>query len=291
MRRRLLAAAAASGLTASLVLASCAALSDVLPTSAPSNGQLVSAAGVTQYVECEGPVTPEAPTVVLIGGLGSSSERSWRYVEPTVAKDARVCSVDRPGTGRSPDREVSSNGPVQNGHEILAALAAYGEPGPYLFVGWSYGGLVALTAAAEAQSGPGVEGVVLVDGSLPDEYRTVDKSGWVESDEPLDMAAAEPIIAGLRLGNIPVVVLEAGDQPYDEQTIAEMRNKDYALASKSEDFVYVEVPDSGHFISRDAPEAVIAAIEEALSAVPDGSSMGPCPAEFTSLGMVCLDGG
>lgn len=264
--------------------------------SALANGTLVEAAGVTQYVACAGARpgvdaagAPDA-TVVLIGGLGSSSQDAWSDVMPAVASRARVCAIDRPGTGESPDRPGDRNSPVLNAHEILAVLAASGETGPYVFVGWSYGGVVALTAAAEAQKSDDLAGLVLVDSSLPDEYRTIDTEGWEEGGVELDMASAEPVIAGLRLGGIPVVVLVAGQQPYEEAVVDEILNKADDLSQKSSDFVFGEVPKSGHFIAGEAPTAVIAAIDEVLNATSPTVEMPPCPDEFADVGVTCLDG-
>ena len=272
--------------------------------SALANGTLVEAAGVTQYVACAGPrsVTPTAdpaeaapeaaaaPTVVLIGGLGASSQDAWSDVMPAVAASSRVCAVDRPGTGESPDRSGDANSPVLNAHEMLAALAAAGEPGPYVFVGWSYGGVVALTAAAETQPQGDLAGVVLVDSSLPDEYRTIDTEGWEEGGVELDMASAEPVIASLRLGGVPVVVLVAGQQPYEEAVVDDILDKADDLSQKSSDFVFAEVPNSGHFIAGEDPAAVIAAIAQVLAATAPDIEMPPCPAEFADAGVTCLDG-
>ena len=209
---------------------------------------------------------------------------------PSVATTQRVCAVDRPGTGESPNRPGEINSPVLNAHELLAALAAAGEQGPYVFVGWSYGGVVALAAAADAQATDDLAGVVLVDGTLPDEYRTIDTEGWEEGGVELDMASAEPVIAALRLGGIPVVVLVAGQQPYDDDIVNEILDKADDLSRKSSDFVFGEVPSSGHFIAGDTPAAVIAAIDEVLKATSPDVEMPPCPAELSAAGVACLDG-
>lgn len=261
-------------------------------------GRLVTAAGVTQYVDCDGERGSNEPAVILIGGLGASALDAWGDVQPAVSQLTEVCSLDRPGVGMSPTRDVRANGPVENGHETLAALQAANVAPPYILVGWSYGGLVALTAAAEAISQttadtPSIAGVVLVDSSLPDEYRTVDKHGWREGGRRLDMAAAEPVIANLRLSNIPVVVLLPEDSPWDEDTEPAMVSGATELAEKSADYVVAKVPDSGHFIAGDNPQAVIAAIADVLAAAPPGVELPDCPANFVQLRLQCIaaDGG
>jgi pimeloyl-ACP methyl ester carboxylesterase len=92
-------------------------------------------------------------------GLGGWS-LDWSAVQPDIARFTRVCSYDRAGLGWSEPGDMP--GDAQHAAEELhALLAASGEPGPYVLVGHSNGGL---RAALYAHTYPReVAGLVLVD--------------------------------------------------------------------------------------------------------------------------------
>ncbi len=260
------------------------------PPASPISGEhLVTADGVTQYLDCTG---SKGPTVVLLGGMDSAADDAWAKVVPELSRTNRVCEVDRAGVGRSPARTKGDNGPVTNGQEAVAALQTAGEPGPYLFVGWSYGGLQALAAADEAIKDPaiGLAGLVLVDGTLPDEYRTIDLVGWEEAGQELDMSSMEPLAAQLNLQSRPAVVLVAGDDGYHGDALEHLRDGASQLSKTSGDYVFGEVPKAGHFISDEDPQAVLVAIREVATSSNTGIPMPPCPPTFPPAGIVCLDG-
>ena len=249
----------------------------------------MTAAGVTQHFYCAG---SGGPTVVLLGGVDTGAADIWGDVLPELSQSTRVCAVDRAGVGASPERPATTNGPVRNADELLAGLKSAGEKGPYIFTGWSYGGVVALTAAAQAQQSPepaqGVAGVVLVDGSLPDEYRTIDTSPWTEAGQNLAMAAAEPMIANLRLAGEPMVVLKAGDplssQRKEAYKAAGMEN----LSRLSENSVTATVGGADHDIADSDPQAVVAAVQATVTSVREhNANLGTCPADFRESGLTC----
>lgn len=99
------------------------------------------------------------PVVVLDAGLGCNS-LDWALVEPEIAKFARVFAFDRPGYGWSdpgPEPRTSQQ-IVEELHELLHITEL---PGPYIFVGHSFGGLNAQLYASEYPED--VLGLVLVD--------------------------------------------------------------------------------------------------------------------------------
>ena len=247
---------------------------------------MVRAAGVSQHFACAG---DGGPTVVIENGLGADSS-VWDDELPALARTTRVCVVDRAGTGDSPDRQKDANGPVENAEELLAGLSGAGETGPYVFVGWSYGGVVALVAAdkAERATGDQLAGLVLVDPSLPEEYRTLDKQGWVEAGKQLDMPAGEAAVAKLQLGDTPTVVLEAGEplpRPADEKY---QHDRMAALAQLSSNSVFGTVPDSPHDIAGYSPKSVVAAVTAVVDSYRDGNApLGQCPADFATNAIVC----
>lgn len=121
-----------------------------------------------------------APTVVLITGIGVPAE-SYGPVQAGLADHARVCAWDRPGYGASAPSDDDDDDDDNDEYELdeLAddlddVLEASGEPGPYVLVGHSFGGLIALDLAGESaedvgEGEPGnVAGVVLLDASHPE---------------------------------------------------------------------------------------------------------------------------
>ena len=78
------------------------------------------------------------PTVVFESGMGASC-LSWTLVQPRVAQFARAVSYDRAGHGWSdPAREPRTARQVAQ--ELHTLLDATDLPGPYVFVGHSFGG-------------------------------------------------------------------------------------------------------------------------------------------------------
>ena len=141
--------------------------SDATAPSAASSGgpgRLVDIGqGRTMYLECSG---TGSPTIVLVSGLGeradnwqitSRPEDADRAVYQQSARVSRVCAYDRPGTetttasGRAGSRSTPVPQPTSGtaaASDLAAMLAASGEPGPYVLVGHSYGGIVIRLYAA-----------------------------------------------------------------------------------------------------------------------------------------------
>lgn len=120
----------------------------------PPPGKLVEVAGRKLHLRCIG---QGEPTVAMISGGATLSALSYPLQE-AIAGFTRVCSYDRPGLGWS---EAATAGQSFDAHaRDLAALLA-NEPGPYILVAESYGGLI---ARAFARAHPDkVAGLVLVD--------------------------------------------------------------------------------------------------------------------------------
>jgi len=144
-------------------------------------------AGRKLFLECRGAAPAGYPTVVLISGYHGSSD-SWTQpddlsllplavgpaVLPGLARENRVCAYDRPGTLRSmadaplTDRSTPVAQPrtvrdlVSELHGLLSAAQV---PTPYVLVGHSLGGLIALLYARTYSSD--VRGIVFVDALSP----------------------------------------------------------------------------------------------------------------------------
>ncbi|MFC0429189.1 alpha/beta fold hydrolase [Kutzneria buriramensis] len=107
----------------------------------------------------------EGPTVLFESGLSSPLEM-WTWIQGTVAVSAPTLSHDRAGVG------WSESGPLPRTAERITAelellLESLAEPGPFVLVGHSYGGML---LRHFAQRHPDkVAGVVLVDAAHPEQ--------------------------------------------------------------------------------------------------------------------------
>jgi pimeloyl-ACP methyl ester carboxylesterase len=130
----------------------------------PPPGQLVDAGGFRLHLRFAGEVHP-GPTVVLIG-CGGCTSANWGWVHPAVAEFAPVVAVDRAGMGWSEPRPGPGNA-RDDATEMHAALQNAGIPGPYVLVGYSYGGPIARIYTAAFPDD--VVGLVLLDPRHPDQ--------------------------------------------------------------------------------------------------------------------------
>jgi pimeloyl-ACP methyl ester carboxylesterase len=151
--------------------------------------------------------------VILESGLGSISS-AWALVQAEVAKGTRVCSYDRAGMGWS-DSSPEPRDAQHIAQELHALLHNANVPGPYVLVGWSYGGLYVREYAG--QYGDEVVGLVLVDSSHPDQW-TSTPEGQAQFESNAKIYSVAPALA--RLGVMRVMGLLQPDSglptPYNE---------------------------------------------------------------------------
>ncbi len=106
-----------------------------------------------------------APTVILEAGAANTMQ-TWRYVQGEIAKTTRVCAYDRAGLGFSDAATRPAD--VRNMADDLRRLvAAAGVSAPFVLVGHSLGGEIAVYAAATTPTD--VAGLVLVDPAFADD--------------------------------------------------------------------------------------------------------------------------
>jgi pimeloyl-ACP methyl ester carboxylesterase len=132
-------------------------------TQAAATGEIdgsVDAGGHKLHLRCQG---TGSPTVVYLHGLGGDGS-DVKSIQAPLAGRVRVCTYDRLNVGRSdsdPGRHTGADS-VRDLHALLDAAAV---PGPYLLVGFSFGGLLAIMYAGTYPDQ--VMGLVSLDGSLP----------------------------------------------------------------------------------------------------------------------------
>ncbi len=264
------------------------------------------------YLVCAGTTRANRPTVILVSGYHDSSD-PWtgagnlsllpQAVGPVVvaelSRTGRVCAYDRPGTLRyeSGFPLTQRSTPVAQPRtvrdlagELHALLTAAHVPAPYVLVGHSLGGLIALFFARTYPSG--VRGMVFVDAFSP---TLPAKLGglWPLSRAVLNPPAARQPIAALKeaasetvdidtsllqvrsappLRKMPLLVLTKTEPfrippdslppgitaPEIDRAYAEAQNDLVTLASSTP---HVFATGSEHYIQLSQPDLVIEAVQ------------------------------
>jgi len=131
----------------------------------PPPGRMVDVDGHLFHINCSG----AGPlTVILEGGAGASS-LAWAWIQPEVAKNAKVCSYDRAGYSWSAPSALPMDA-INTSRQLHDLLTAANIPGPYILVGHSIGGAYARMFAANYPQD--VAGLVLVDATNPSVLET-----------------------------------------------------------------------------------------------------------------------
>ncbi|MDI1443377.1 alpha/beta fold hydrolase [Polyangium sp. 6x1] len=256
------------------------------PTATPAGvmDELVDIGGLSLHIHCIG---KGIPVVVLDSGLGDDGG-IWSEVQPELGRFTRACAYDRAGTGESSaaPRPHTSRQMVRELHTLLGRA---GIAGPYVLVGHSLGGLNVRFFASEHPRE--VVGMVLVDATteeqdtrfwslIPEEDMRGFRTSLADHPEGLDFDAFLASMADVRnskrsLGDMPLVVLTHGKEGPPPGGSAELgaqmarvwREMQSELPRLSSNSVHFTAVDSGHYIHKDAPRLVVAAIQEVVRAV------------------------
>jgi pimeloyl-ACP methyl ester carboxylesterase len=255
------------------------------------------------YLECRG---SGFATVVLESGLRTRGDnwsradlltRGDAAVLPEVARFARVCTYDRPGTTLNPG-EVSRSDPTSTPrtaldvvHDLHALLHAAGVPGPYVLVGHSFGGLfVRLYAALYPRE---VSGLVLVDalaeqieplfkpadwavfvalnsGPLPgfENYTALETIDFDASFDQMrkasvaETARSMPVVILIR--GLPVELPATAPPRFGETLESAWSRSENQLARVVPHIQFVVARKSGHYIQWDEPGLVVQAIRDTV---------------------------
>jgi D-alanyl-D-alanine carboxypeptidase len=254
------------------------------------------------YLECRG---TGSPTVVLVSGKGNRAD-IWNTPNPEkpgpvvfteVARLTRVCAYDRPGTTGALASEPSRSDPVPEPVTVAdavvdlhALLIASKEPGPFVLVGHSIGGLISRLYASTYPRD--VSGLVLIDALSEDLYKrlTPEQQAVFEklNDVPErydNVRSFEQVRAAPPVRAMPIVVLTADHSPITSKDIASGRFPPGVTAKFADALWAAQVPaqdslarlfpnakhitntNSSHYIQIDQPQLVIDSIREVVDAV------------------------
>jgi pimeloyl-ACP methyl ester carboxylesterase len=252
------------------------------PALPSSSGRRVQIGERALYLECVG---AGGPTVVLEGGIASD----WAAVQPVVAGITRICAYDRPDSPGSRSDPTPARTAQEVVADLRALLATASEPGPYVLVGHSLGGLYVQLYAY--QHPDEVAGLVLVD-ATPEEFSarlaqmlesfgTPGPARPPETPPTVEETSIEQMRAARRVGTLrpmPLIVLSHGraDDPstrppgwplMEEERI--FRELHEALARLVPNGRHVVAEGAGHDIHQERPELVSESVRQVVVAVRD----------------------
>ncbi|WP_334623725.1 alpha/beta fold hydrolase [Micromonospora sp. CPCC 206061] len=222
-----------------------------------------------------------SPTIVFENGLGGNLGPWFQTGVANGFSSVRTCAYDRVNTGasdRDPGRHTGEDS-VRDLHTLLHVAAV---PAPYLLVGHSFGGLLAVMYAGTHPAE--VAGLVLLDPSLPTQAelfdllpkreRAAEMADLEKNRENVDffdtLEQAKALLP--RVPDIPVLVLGATNlddipPPGPTEGFLAARKKalqEFTAALSRGELRYVA---SGHAIHSAEPKLVINEIQRVLEGV------------------------
>jgi len=236
-----------------------------------------------------------SPIVILESGLGDGKE-SWGPVYEEIGQLAQVFAYDRAGYGAS-----RSANPMRDGativRELRSTLQALKLEPPFILVGHSVGGTyMELYARSYPEE---VAGVVLVDSRHADFTRQCQIADARSCKPPSlltallpdaprrELAAGEKtmdeVMQGGPFPNVPLVVLTSMKKPLEGPRFREVwLATQKELAALSNDSTHTVCSRCGHYIHKDDPQLVIAAVENVVQRARHKSGQG---APLNTVGM------
>jgi pimeloyl-ACP methyl ester carboxylesterase len=227
------------------------------------------------HLACKG---SGSPTVVFFDALGGgSTPHVMAGLAPLVTDRHRFCSYDRVNTGRSGVQQTVHTG-ADSVRDLHALLTAADVPGPYLLLGWSWGGVLASMYAGTYPAD--VTGLLLLDSALPtdDEIEVLYppeelerlKAEWNAVErEDLYRTLPEAKKAVKSIPDIRVTFL-AGEPPapandLDKRMMAlrDVKRAEFVAQFRQGKIVTV---DTGHDIASERPELVAAELQRIVAA-------------------------
>lgn len=262
------------------------------PTPAPRPtlpGDKIDVGGYNLYLDCKG---TGSPTVILESGL-EGDVVTWKQVHPEVAMFTRVCRYDRAGLAHS-DYGPTPRDAEMTAQDLHTLLTKANMAPPYILVGHSFGGLLIRRYAFDYPDA--VTGMIFVDSLhenwwdealtlLPspastdsdrlNSFRLYLTDGWRDPSSNFEAMDIPTVVDQVRetgdFGDMPITVLTAatfnvlnpGLPPELETALANLFTEQQSrLAALSTNGTQTIIPDTGHNIPRENPQAVIEAIRE-----------------------------
>lgn len=233
-----------------------------------------SATGGTMAYALDGP--EDTPVVVLQSGLGDG-RMTWNTVWPRLAHRHRVFALDRPGYGDSPSTSAPRD-PCQVAHELRSALHEAKTAPPYLLVGHSLGGLYQYAFARLYPED--TAGLLLLDPTHPEHWTTLQRE-TPKTAAMLSGLRATLFTPAMRaefdaqatcLDTLPPLPPTVPARLLFSGRFGPLETEDYQRAlghmrrdwQQRLDATADTVPDSGHYLHRDAPERVVQAVDDML---------------------------
>jgi pimeloyl-ACP methyl ester carboxylesterase len=237
----------------------------------------------------KGPVS-----VIFETGFGAEASE-WEAVADKIAERASVFLYDRPGRGES-DPPSAPRDTIKIHHELNALLEAASVNPPFVLVGHSFGGVLMRLFADHRRDD--VRGLVLVESMHSRQFEALGPAfpeptaqeaaelthmrqfwqhGWMQADstpELVDLPQSLKMDAKpMTFGAVPVHVITSAsfrNLPFlpdlsakeQLQRIWDRLQKDFITLSTEASQTYLS--ESGHFVQRDAPQAITEAINPML---------------------------
>lgn len=172
----------------------------------PPPGQRVDVGGYRLHLLCLGTAAAQRPTIVL-DTLSAGSSVYWAWIQPALAKQARVCAYDRAGFGWS---DNSTHPPTLAAavHDLESVLQRGRVAPPYVLVGHSKGGII--VRGFQHAHPEQVAGLVLLESSHPDQFARY-PSLVAESDATLRWMRWVPLAARLGVMRLYIQPSVLGD--------------------------------------------------------------------------------
>lgn len=214
------------------------------------------------------PVDSKTPLIICFHGSGESCEPAWSELARLLGSKYRVLLFERGPLNPKPPEATS---------QLLRFLKTRHLPGPYILIAHSYGGAFARLFMHQAQAD--VAGAVLVEtgqeGGLDPKMAAAQLRKRVLGEKPLSVIRGNSFIAKKK-------ALEASEQTAltEGQKAALEIQRQLLQASDEEDermkkaqlplsrnSRYVHIPDCGHHVIRDRPDAVAGEVDWVLANV------------------------
>lgn len=244
------------------------------PSAGDSLHQLVQVGSLSLLLHCVG---SGSPTVILEAGAELPGS-DWRQVQSKLAQLTRTCSYDRAGTGYSSDAPAgrSAEAVIEDLHGLLQAARI--AP-PYVLAGHSLGGLHVRRYARRYREQ--VAGMVLVEATPAEAAPVAAPRTAADHDKNFAARLGELRSARGSLGELPLVVLSRGkahelpgvapeQRARHEQEWSQLQGE---LTWLSKNSVQSVADKGGHFLHRDAPELVLAAVQIVVQAARSSSPL------------------